>query len=333
MRFGVQILVVATFVAGGFVAPADETDQFMTWGVNLRDSAEQTNTHINNLLREAIDYRNGALEPPCDCQSLAFDAIDYMFKGRLTSRIMPVLESDESIDAYPPRSISRTRYQRSSIYRGLSFPFILPMGRTVRIGDVYFGEDKWGHFFGMGKRYYRHYLWYRENGMSEDDAIDMTINWGVFTENTLVGMVVDGIFSHADLEANYQGFELARHMCEGEAPYIGHGVDGWELVREIDLRDYITPYWDESYNPSHYWGRRRILVMPILRDEYASKAQSPEVIARFRAYQNYPPSRSVEYIRHYFVEREQFPQRDQTFTALGLGPDYPSAILAAMPVP
>ena len=28
-----------------------------------------------------------------------------------------------------------------SVYRGATFPYILPLGRTLRVGDVYFGEE------------------------------------------------------------------------------------------------------------------------------------------------------------------------------------------------
>ncbi len=333
MRSLVRISVVAILAAGAGLACADETDQFMTWGVELRDSADIANAYLNDTIREVVELRNRVIEPPCDCPAMAYDAIDYLFNGRLTSRFMKFAERNEAIDVYPPRSVSKARYRQLSIYRGLSFPYLLPMGRTMRVGEVYFGEDKWGHFFGMGKRYYKHYLWYRENGIAEDKAIDMTITWGVLTENTVVGLAVDGIFSHADLEANYQGFELARHMCEGEAPYLARGKQGWELAREIDLRDYVTPYWDESYNPSHYWGQRRMLVMPVLRDDYAATAQRPEVMARFQVYETYAPSRSVEFVRHYFMDRGQTPQRDQAFAALRIQPGYPSALFAALPVP
>jgi len=333
MRSFVWTISILALLAGGTIAAADETDQFMSWNVQLRDSAEAVNDHLNEQIRMSIDLSNRSIESPCDCQTLAFDTIDYIFNGRLTARFMDYVVSDDDIDVYPPRSMSNARYQKLSIYRGITFPYILPMARTMRIGDVYFGEDKWGHFFGIGKRYYKRYLWNRKNGFSEQEAVDMAISWGVLSENTVVGMVVDGIFSHADLEANYQGFELARHMCEGDAPYLREGKDRWELAREIDLRDYVTPYWDESYNVSHYWGRRRMLVLPILTKEYAEEAHSAEVLARFRAYEKYSPSRSVEFVRHHFLDRDRSPQRDQTFAALGLRAGYPSALLAAMPVP
>ncbi len=333
MRTYILVLLVAMLLFGGGATRADETDQFMSWDVELSDSTDVLNAYFNSEIRKIVDKRNRAIEPPCDCPSLALDTFDHLFKGRLTSRLMDFVVHADDIDVYPPRTVSRAQYQQMSVYRGVTFPYALPMGRTLRVGEIYFGEDKFGHFLGLGKRYYKHYLWYRTNGVPEEKAVKMAVEWGVLSENTVVGKVVDGIFSHADLEANYQGFQLARNMCEGESPMLRQSEHGWEIAREVDLRDYVNPYWDESYNPSHFWGRRRSLVVPILRDEYAAKAGGTAVIARFHRYEKYPPSLSVEIIRQYFLERGQTPQRDQVFAALGLNPGYPSTLLAGVPVP
>lgn len=314
-------------------ASADETDQFLAWDVELKDSSGPINDYLNSQLHDYLAYRNSAIEPPCECEALTLEFIDYIFKGRLTARFKEFIRNSEDIDVFPPRSVSNLDYNRMSIYRGLAFPYVLPMSPTLRIGDVYLGDDKLGHFFGFGKRYYRKYLTYRRYEATEDDAIDRVIRWGVLSENTLVGIGVDGIFSHADLEANYQGFEFARHFCEGEDPYLAQGDDGWRLTRDIDIRDYINPYFDESYNPPHFWGRRRQLVLPIIREEYAHRAEHPLVLERFERYAAYEPSRSVAIIRNFFLDRGRAPQHDQVFAALFLPPGYPIALLASAPVP
>jgi hypothetical protein len=169
--------------------------------------------------------------------------------------------------------------------------------------------------------------------MGEEEAIERVIMRGVVSENTFVGVGVDGIFSHADLEANYQGFEFARHFCEGDEPYLRQNDSGWYLARAVDLRDYVNPYFDESYNPNHFWGQRRNLVLSRIREMYAHRAEHPVVIERFERYQQYPPSRSVQIVRDFFLARGRSPQRDQVFAALVLPLDYPIAILASAPVP
>ncbi len=332
IRPGIRAVVLA-FCAFALSATADETDQFLAWDIELEDSSGAINDYLNSELRDYLAYRNSAIEPPCECEALALEFIDYIFKGRLTARFKDFIRNSEDVDVFPPRSVSNLEYNRMSIYRGLAFPYVLPMSPTLRIGDVYLGGDKLGHFFGFGKRYYRKYLNYRQYAASEDEAIDRVIRWGVFSENTLVGIGVDGIFSHADLEANYQGFEFARNFCEGDAPYLAQDDDGWRPTRDIDLRNYVNPYFDESYNPPHFWGRRRELVLPIIREEYAHRAEHPLVIERFQRYAAYEPSRSIDIVRNFFLDRGRSPQYDQVFAALILPPGYPIALLASAPVP
>lgn len=332
-RYLTGIFAAALFL-GAPAVPADETDQFLAWGVELEDSTTIINAYLNRQIQKVIDERNAAIEPTCECGSLVEGIYDEVFKGRLTANLTDFLAGAEDVDVYPPRTVSRAKYQRMSIYRGITFPYALPMSRTLRMGDIYFGEDKFGHFFAFGRRYYNRYQWYLKNGFSEDDAIEKVVRWGVMSENTLVGKGVDGIFSHADLEANYQGLMLAHDLCGGEGAFIEQVSTGqWKQVKQVDLLDYINPYFDETYNPSHFWGRRRSLVLPLLREEYAQKAHDPSVLKRFRTYNQYKPSRSVEIVRNYFLERGQTPQRDQVFVALGLPPDYPITVLASVPVP
>ncbi len=320
--------------AASYSAFADETDQFLTWDVELADSADAINEYLNGELRGFIAYRDNAIEPPCDCDSLGLGFFDYIFKGRMTARFKEFIRTSEAVEVYPARTVSNVEYNRMSIYEGLSFPFILPMAPTLRVGEVYLGDDKFGHLLGFGKRYYRKYLRYLDEGLSEDEAIVRVIRWGVMSENTVVGAGIDGIFSHADLEANYQGMLLARHMCHGDSPYIGRGDDGrWFLARTIDIRDYVNPYFDESYNVPHFWGRRRELVLAIIREQYAHRTDHPLVIERFMGYASSAPSPSVQLVRDYFLERGVSPQRDQVFSALDLPPNYPITLLAGFPVP
>jgi hypothetical protein len=315
------------------LAIADETDQFLVWDVELEDSTDAINEYLNRELSAFAEIKN-ASEQPCDCPQFALDYFDYIFAGRLTARFKDFIRTSEDVDVFPPRSVSNFEYNRMSIYRGIAFPFILPMAPTLRVGDVYFGDDKFGHVFGLGKRYYRKYLNYLDLGMSEAEATDRVIRWGILSENTLVGAGIDGIFSHADLEANYEGLRMARRFCEGNTPYVAHDGTRWQLRHEIDIGDYVNPYFDESYNVPHFWGRRRDLVPALIRERYAQRADHPLVIERFKRYeQSLPASPSVNLVRDYFLERGRMPQREQVYTALDLPPDYPITILASFPVP
>jgi hypothetical protein len=299
---------------------AGETDQYLTWDVQLEDSSGQINHFLNEEISRYLEKRNRIDAEPKAPHELVQGIYLHLFEGIYFSRLRGWLNHSPKIDRYPDKSVSFLKFQRMSIYRKPSFPFILPMARTVRIGDVYCGIDKLSHFFGFGRRYYRRYLRLRGKGAREEKAMDKVVLSGVFWENGLVGRLVDGIFSHADLEADFQGFLLARDLCEGKTPYI-ELIDGkWVLARHVDIRDYVTPDFDESFNPCHYWALRKRLVLPLLKREYGGAIQSPLVQKRFARYRQHKPSYSKRIIDAHFAADGRDPQAKQFAEAFGSAP-------------
>jgi hypothetical protein len=190
-----------------------------------------------------------------------------------------------------------------SIYSAKSFPFILPMARTIRIGDVYLGTDKLSHFFGFGRRYHKRYIRFREEGLSEESAMEKTVEWGMWCERYLVGNLTDGVYSYADLEANFQGMMMARAFCESPVPYLVVQGNRWLQARPIDIVPFVTPAFDESYNLSRYIGTRKHQVMRVLEAEVCPKTTLPVVKARFARYEQSEPSFSQRYIERCLLER------------------------------
>lgn len=291
-------------------ALAGETDQYLSWDVELADSAPALNTYINE---EAANYLElmSAGEKPCECEELAAGFYKYLFKGIHSSRLRKWLYNSEEVERYPDTSISDMEYQNMSIYRVRTFPWVLPMARTIRIGDVYLGTDKISHFFGFGRRYYQWYQGELKDGLSEEDALDKVLRRGIRWERSMVGQLMDGIFSKGDVEANYQGFRLARTFCEGSSPVFAENDGMWTLSRPIDLRPFVTPGFDESYNHSYYGGSRRMYVVPILEAEYAEKINSATVQARFAAYADWEQSPSMKMLDDYFSKKSQSSTRIQ----------------------
>lgn len=304
----IAVLLLAVFLTTS--ARAVETDQYMTWGKELNDSAEPLNAWFNTQVERYIGMKN-RLPEDCSCEELTQDLMHYFFSGRRLSPIKVFIRDSEEIELYPDESTSNFEYLMTSIYQDPAFPFIVPMARTLRVGDVYFGLDKFGHMFGFGNRYYKRFLKHRDRGMTEEQAIRKIVRWGILLENTIVGKLGDGVFSHGDMEANYQGMMLARGMCEGPDSYIQRVNGRWVLARQIDLRDYITPQFDESYNPSHYGGPRKRNVLRILDDQYCAMLAQPHVQERFARYDEHEPSLSYRIIEEHFEAKEPNPQRSQ----------------------
>ncbi len=41
-------------------------------------------------------------------------------------------------------------------------------------------------------------------------------------------------------------------LCDVDDPILKLGEDGWFISRPVDLRNYVTPRWDESFQPPIY---------------------------------------------------------------------------------
>ena len=312
-------VAIAVFLAQPS-ARALETDQFLLWDRELRDSAEPLNRFFNDEILNILETRNDAIEQTCYCPDLVEDIFHHLFKKRRMSLIKKFLRNSEEVHLFPDRSVSNYRYRNMSIYRDITFPYLLPLSRTLRVGDVYFGIDKLAHMFGYGSKYYKRYLRHIRYGATEQKAMKRIVRYGIITEKVLVGEYLDGVFAHADLEANFQGFMLSRDMCQGADPFLVLEDEKWRLTRPVDLRTYITPDFDESYNLSHWQADRKREVLIILREEYFEKRRSPRVQERFTLYRQRPPSESKRIIEEFFQKKGVQPQMDQSLAAFDAPP-------------
>ncbi len=279
------VAIIATVVATTTwtqALAASETDQFLTWDVELADASEQINLFVNQEFEHALARLNraGRVSP---CEEVPGRLYRRVFSSMVSSRLRRYIVTSE-IEWYPQRGVSRWEYRAQSVFRHSAFSVFLPMARTVRVGEVYLGIDKLAHLFGIGRRYHGHYQRLLRRGLSPEEAQRRAILWGYKVERRILGGFTEGILSLADLEANFQGLRLAREMCESEDSYLVHGEAGWRLARPIDLRDYVNPGFDESYNGNQYFSYQWRVVKPILLAEYCSRFANEQVQARLARY-------------------------------------------------
>lgn len=291
---------MGVWVAGGITeVQAAETDQYLTWEITLADSSEVLNAYLDKEIRRFVHKANRRTRPPATCEALVIDLYKYLFEGLHASRLRNWLKTSSEVERYPSDDVSNWRYQRMSIFRKPAFPYLLPMAQTIRVGEVYLGIDKFGHMFGFGRRYFQRYQRALVAGAGPEEAMERVLQWGIQHEYSVVGKLVDGVFSHGDMEANYQGFRLAMALSGGDAPLF-HREDGeWQFRGGLDIRSYITPDFDESFNTSNYarWRGRR--VAPFV-ERYQSKAP----LARFSRYrEHYQPSLSKAFVDAWFEQR------------------------------
>jgi hypothetical protein len=141
-----------------------------------------------------------------------------------------------------------------SIYRGGPFwqtrvVFFYGLGPVLRLNGQLVGVDKISHFLSQGFKYHRRYL----EGVDENEVVGI----GKRNEAGIFGIWTTGVFSNADLVANYEGFRFYRSLfedgvVEGKPALIEWLGAGARLRGEFDWRDHVNAYWDEALNPSLY---------------------------------------------------------------------------------
>jgi hypothetical protein len=101
-----------------------------------------------------------------------------------------------------PRQINRIRVMRSS---------------TIQVHGTCLGTDKVGHFVSMGYFYYKAYRLAVAAGASCEDAMyraTLIGQWGPISERGIVGYIPCGIYSNADMVANYVGMKFYINLTE-----------------------------------------------------------------------------------------------------------------------
>lgn len=140
---------------------------------------------------------------------------------------------------------------------------------TIMVGGVYFGTDKLMHFTHVGFQYYEAYHRARAAGEDEAQATRSATKLGTgghpfLSEATWLGLMTTGVWSNADLAANYVGMLFFRNLTEEVAirgeprqPMLVRDGDYWRINDYVKpgvdlLSPFVTDHWDEVLNPNLY---------------------------------------------------------------------------------
>jgi hypothetical protein len=162
-----------------------------------------------------------------------------------------------------------------SIYRDIDYieGFSLnlkELSDIVNINGHLIGLEKAGHFFAEGWQYF-------EFTHFDGEKIEYALNWGKQQEAGKFGYFTTGIFSWADLAANFNGWRFWNKVLLKQddplkgffgnlfnRPYISCDIQiiasiknrkivrAWEFNNHFDLSDYIDGAWDEGNNCNSY---------------------------------------------------------------------------------
>jgi len=265
---------------------ASETDQYYAWIHPPADSTRAINAKVALELELALRKANRTDSwRRRDCTSVIRHIMpqfsEFIYKNiGLWARNAPM------VDTVPSSPEEEMLYRKGSIYRDHWFMDLaraIPLSPTISVAGVQIGTDKLAHFFSEGRMYYRNYRSAVRSGKSSEDGIRHAVDEGMALERTVFGLTSTGVLSVADLEANHRGLEFYIELCEGDDPYFQPTEAGWQLRRSFDIREYVTPEWDESYQPSIYSRRRWKRVRPMIRS-YCGMLDDPAVQAQRERY-------------------------------------------------
>jgi hypothetical protein len=276
--FTVYLFTLLSFVASARVA-ASEIDSFTTRNIALPDASLAINAVINERLEQGvrnanlIDQANASDEAnyaPCNEQTLYRELRKAIFDSFTASWGL----KGYALDLQLREKLRAYSYQlllNDSVYRDLNYleAFSLnlkELSDVVRIDGHLIGIDKFGHFFAEGWQYF-------EISAGQEQTIVQAMAWGREQEQGKFGYSTTGIFSYADLTANFNGWRFWNHLLGKQKDplrstlenwfsrdYVscslqiqdsfrqGRRVYAWQYKGNFDVGDYVDGAWDEGQN-------------------------------------------------------------------------------------
>lgn len=308
LAFGLTLLSVSSY--------ALETDNFISWGKELKDISPELNAFIVDEINEALVEANNKRKVQ-SCNQVTM---------RIAKRFKTLSPIAHPIEDWIKGNLGEEHmfpvgsgYIKASIYMHPHYFYLhkMPVAPNVRIGEFYLGTDKISHFSSTGRRYLAHYLKKIKKGLSPEEALKSAIRFGLGQEATILGSWSSGVFSYGDMEANYQGFLFFKKMCMNESDnYLAQDEEGvWSLVKEPDMRDYVSAYWDETFNRSYRLPKSWKGSSGVLKEMYCSQGVMDLGAMRLEHYKSFPhTSFSLEYIKQLQTEgyyRAPIPPKEQ----------------------
>ncbi len=281
-RLGALLVLSLVLVPGP--SSALETDQFYAWGLPLADSTDAVNARFNLELERAIasfpDHK-----PPESCRQIAV-AYRKRMRFLLLHEIQVWAWNSEWVARIPNGGDEQREYRRTNLYS--NHPLIdtgtwMPFTPTIKVAGVRMGTDKLAHLVSSGWTYYTVTNKGIAKGKTPEEAEQRAVGRGIMEESLILGKLASGVTSIPDLEANYAGMHFYLDLCDIEDPILKLEEGGWSISRPVDLRDYVTPRWDESYQPPLYTKGRWRKVKPVL-ETYCDRLSDPQVVAMRRRY-------------------------------------------------
>ena len=299
-----RLFLCFALLAPSIPVSAFETDQYNLPPQPLADIGDEVSDYAEENLRKAIGKINAEILARQSC----LDSSDAQLKEKKCASPakertrLEYLRSPDAVarEVYkllgggiPPFTNSETwmekhkfekqpaRYKTSfekSVYLASPVNY-LTISPTVNLYGAEFGTDKIAHFFQQGYTYYKKYNRALVRGLTPDKAAAKAVRWGQTSERTFYGTLVSGVYSNADLYANYVGMKfyqsLTREIKIGKvvrpaALILESGV--WTFNenfdgREMLIKPFVSNHLNEALNSSMFIKTLRPFVRQTVRKQ------------------------------------------------------------------
>jgi hypothetical protein len=256
-----KFLSLITFTLFSFSLSAAEADNFTAKTLDILDIRSEVNELANSYLNKAATDANAL--GACDEKVLYVELQKY-FSNHSKGELVKTILYGQTISKYA-LPLKESVYGEWDVFDGYllgrkkatSSP--LALSPLIKIGEQIIGVDKLEHMFGMGFSYF--------SELNKGKDIEKILKKGILYEKTALGgnVLATGVFSYADLAANFNGMRFWNHMLlksddilgseHNLGPYLSCNNDKWEVVNTIDFKNYIDQSMDESVNCSKFAAR------------------------------------------------------------------------------
>ena len=260
-----NILIAAVLLFSAGAARAAEADHFTLREGEIADITSEVNKLANEGLGRAIEDLNvaGGCSDAKASEELLYERLTDIFSNHKKGQLVQTIISGDIPRTVIP--LKESIYSEWSIWNGFllgrkgAAKSPLALFPLIKIGSTVVGVDKLEHMFGMGQRYFKkHYL--------EERPLVSVLKSGIFSEKTFLGgnMLATGVFSYADLSANFNGMRFWNHMLQKRDDVLGpqHNAGPYLFCRDgkwvkneerpIDFRTYVDASMQESMNCSKF---------------------------------------------------------------------------------
>ncbi len=243
---------------------AAEADHFSTLNILLEDAAPILNQKTNQYLEDSIKEFN--LHESCSQDTQTEKKFYQLLRRSFANHSKGQLVKDVLYGNEIPKHViplKESIYQDWSIRDGFllgrkkASQSPLALAPLIRLNRQVISTDKLEHLFGMGFKYFnQHYI--------RNKSLIKVLRKGILLEKTALGgnILATGVFSYADLSANFNGMRFWNHLFNYRHDILGAQYnlgpfvkceDGQlKKIKDLDLSLYFDASMDESINCSKF---------------------------------------------------------------------------------